>query len=82
MRGTPSTTTGPSKPATLAPVSPGYAKVPSGLSPLGEIERGPGWGAAFPSGLSPLPLEAFAQPPAGKHGWGREVLPLLPTGED
>ena len=41
MRGTPSTTTGPSKPATLAPVSPGYAKVPSGLSPLwGRLREG------------------------------------------
>ena len=37
MRGTPSITNGPSKPATLAPVSPGYAKVFSGrdhLKPL------------------------------------------------
>ena len=34
--------------------------------------------APFPS----LPLETLRNPPAGKHGWGREVLPLLPTGED
>ncbi len=42
MRGTLSTTNGPSKPSTLAPVSPGYAKVSSGrdhLKPLSLWER-------------------------------------------
>ena len=37
------------------------------------------------SGEHPDPLllwRPLRNPPAGKHGWGLEVLPLLPTGED
>ena len=34
------------------------------------------------AGSTPRQWETIAQPACGQLGWGREVLPLLPTGED